>query len=479
MVNRVLIRLKVVQLLYSYLLSRSEFKIEQLPENPSRDKRYGHALYLDFLLLLLELAGYDVTDGKRASVLKGLTLNKAIHRGRLMGSLAALPEVREIIVKERGGVHRFDGVVPELYEAIAELPAYKEFVKLKKTELKDESALWVSVIENILAKNQSLITAARESGEYSVAGYARAISLLNSTISDYGNNRWLYVSTRHALDYALDKAYELYHRLLLLAPAITAAEDLRLDEARHKPMPTDDDLHPDLRFVENKFVAALRKNDKLTEFADKHKAEWEVNDMLVLSLLDKILASDIYKEYMAKPGEKTFAEDADLWRDIYRTIILPGDDLAETLESQSVYWNDDLHVMGTFVLKTIRKYAASTRKGADVKLLPQFKDDEDRRFGPELFEGAVKHFDEYKALIDKFLKKDRWDADRLAFMDVVILIVAITEIVGYPNIPIAVSCNEYIEIANAYSSPRSGGFINGILFSIIEHLKAEGVIFKN
>lgn len=479
MVNRVLIRIKVVQLLYSYLLSRSDFQIEKMPENPSRDKKFGHLLYLDFLLLMLELAGYDVSDGRKAPVLRGLTLNKCIHRGRLTGSLSTLPEVRELILKDRSTVSRFDEAVPEIYQAIAELPAYKAYAKMKQPELKDEVDLWVSIVENIFAKHPALIAAARKGGEYSVAGYARAVNSLLSTIRDYGNNRALYNNTRHALTHALDKAFELYHRLLLLAPSITAAEELRLDEGRHKMLPTDADLHPDLRFIDNKLVAALRENPELTEFVEKHKGGWAVNDMLIIGLLDKILASDIYKEYMSRKGESTFAEDTDFWRDIYRSIILPGDDLAEALESESVYWNDDLHVMGTFLLKTLRQFARSGSDGKDVKLLPQYKDDEDRRFGPELLEAAIAHFDEYKALIDKFLKKERWETDRLALMDVVILIVAITEIIGYPNIPVAVTCNEYIEIANAYSSPRSGAFINGILYSVVEYLRSEGVIFKN
>ncbi|MDE6557436.1 MAG: transcription antitermination protein NusB [Duncaniella sp.] len=479
MVNRVLIRIKVVQLLYSYLLSRSEFRIEQLPENPSRDKKYGHALYLDFLLLMLELAGYDVTDGKRASVLRGLTINKYIHRGRLTGALSTLPEVREVILKERGTVERFDEAVPEIYAAIAELPAYKNFAKIKQPELKDEVDLWLSIADNIFAKHPALIAAARKSGEFSVAGYTRGVNSLTSTIKDYGNNRSLYNQMRHALVHSLDKAYELYHRLLLLAPAITEAEALRLDEAKHKLLPTDADLHPDLRFVDNRFVAALKENAELEQFKESHKAGWAANDMLIVSLLNKILASDVYRDYMNRRGETTFGEDAEFWREVYKTIILPGDDLADALENESVYWNDDLHVMGTFLLKTLRHFAISKNEGADVRLLPQFKDDEDRRFGPELFELSIKNFDEYRALIDRFLKKDRWDSDRLAFMDVVILVVAIAEIINYANIPVAVSCNEYIEIANAYSSPRSGAFINGILYSVVEYLKAEGKIFKN
>lgn len=143
-----------------------------------------------------------------------------------------------------------------------------------------------------------------------------------------------------------------------------------------------------------------------------------------------------------------------------------------------MYWNDDLHVVGTFVLKTIRKFGQSKTEGADIRLLPQFKDDEDSRFGARLFEIAVKNCQEYRELIDSFVNEHRWDSERLAFMDIVVMVTAITELLNFPAIPIAVTLNEYIEIANAYSTPRSGAFINGILYSVINHLKSEGKLIK-
>ena len=200
--------------------------------------------------------------------------------------------------------------------------------------------------------------------------------------------------------------------------------------------------------------------------------------MLLKALLDQIVESECYKEYMSRTEETTLEEDADFWRQIYKTIILPGDELAEALESKSVYWNDDLHVIGTFVLKTIRRFGQSKNDGADVRLLPQYKDDEDSRFGGELFEFAVKNYQQYREKIDSFVNRHRWDAERLAFMDTVIMVTAMAEILNFPAIPIAVSLNEYIEIANAYSTPKSGAFINGILYSVINSLKEEGKLLK-
>ena len=132
--------------------------------------------------------------------------------------------------------------------------------------------------------------------------------------------------------------------------------------------------------------------------------------------------------------------------------------------------------MGTFVLKTIRR--AGSQDEEKVSFLPKFKDEEDASFGAELFEKSVANREKYRSYIDKFINASNWDTDRLAFMDIVIMIVAIAEIIGYPNIPLPVTFNEYIDIANAYSSPKSGQFINGILYNVVNYLKEENIIAK-
>lgn len=479
MINRVLIRIKVVQLLYSYMLSQNEFRIETPAENPSRDKKYGYALYLDLLMLVLEMSGIDVSNGRRESPLRGLTLNKHIHQSLLAKSLNSNYEIRDIIIKDRAKPEAFDAVIPSLYQAIAELPAYKSFAKIKTPVLHDEVMLWLSIIENIFANNAEFMAAARTNPDFTVAGFERAIASLKSTLGNYGDNRSLVIHARNSLDHAMEKAYELYYSLLQLGVEITNEQAQHLDNAKHKFYPTDEDLHPDMRFIENKYIQALCDNEEFNEYIEDKKVSWVSNVSLIRTLLNDILESDTYKEYMSGTGEKTLEEDADLWRNLYKNVILPSDALAEALESKSIYWNDDLQEMGTFVLKTIRRIGTGVSGSTTPAILPMYKDDEDSHFGADLLMSAIKHCDEYKELIYKFVNTARWDADRLAFMDIVIMIAAVTEIIDYPAIPLAVTLNEYIEIANHYSTPRSGSFINGILYSVIKYLKEEGRIFKS
>lgn len=272
---------------------------------------------------------------------------------------------------------------------------------------------------------------------------------------------------------SLDKAYELYHYLLLLPVELTRLQELRIDNARNKYLPTPEDLNPNMKFVENRFVAKMRQSEMMQEFLKTTPLSWRKNDIYLRLTLDKILNSDIYKAYMETP-QSDLASDCELWKDLMKKVIFPDDELCDVLEEESVYWNDDLETIGTFVLKTIRRFADN---GYD-KLLPQFKDEEDSRYSERLFRNAAEHESEYMALIDKFVVKDSWDTERLAFMDVVILLTAIAEVENEPSVPTKVTLNEYIEISKYYSTTKSGAFVNGILNSIINYLKKEGLLNK-
>ena len=277
------------------------------------------------------------------------------------------------------------------------------------------------------------------------------------------------------LQLSLDKSYELYIALLQLMGDLTHVQDLRLDEAKHKFLPSPEDLNPNMRFVENQLVETLRSNEVFQEFVDKNKITWH-DDMIFLRLmLDKVLHSEEYQEYMAM--EKTdFASDCEVWYQLMKKVILPDDDLLDHLENSSMYWNeDDLEIMGQFVLKTIHRIADGSKK----PLSPKYKDEEDEEFGGLLFTKSVAQMKENNELIDQFVKSEKWDSERLALMDRVVMCAALTEMKEFDGIPVNVSLNEYIELAKNFSTPNSGQFVNGILNAIVKHLRQEKVIIKN
>lgn len=276
------------------------------------------------------------------------------------------------------------------------------------------------------------------------------------------------------LFFSLSKAYDLYNYLLLLMVEVTKQANKRLNAAKNKLVPTKEELFPNTKFVENRFIAQLEVNKQLLEFSNNQKKTWENEADFVKTLCDKILESDICKEYMASETS-SYEEDRELWRKLYKNIIFNNIELDQVLEDQSLYWNDDKEIVDTFVLKTIKRF--DEKNGAKQELLPEFKDEEDQDFARRLFRRTILNADYYRHLISENTKN--WDLDRVAFMDVVIMQIALAEILSFPNIPVSVSLNEYVEIAKLYSTPKSGGFINGTLDGIVNSLKKENKLTKN
>ena len=276
------------------------------------------------------------------------------------------------------------------------------------------------------------------------------------------------------LFFSLSKAYDMYNYLLLLMVEITKQAERKQSAAKNKLLPTKEELHPNTKFVDNRFIAQLEVNKQLLEFSETQKKTWENESEFVKRLCEVIMNSDIYKEYM-ECETSSYEEDRELWRKIYKRIIFNNHELDQVLEDQSLYWNDDKEIVDTFVLKTIKRF--EEQNGADQPLLPEFKDEEDQDFARRLFRRSILNAEYYRHLISENTRN--WDLDRVALMDIIIMQIALAEILSFPNIPISVTFNEYVEIAKLYSTPKSGSFINGTLDGIVKALKEENKLTKN
>ncbi|MBQ4039282.1 MAG: transcription antitermination factor NusB [Bacteroidaceae bacterium] len=273
--------------------------------------------------------------------------------------------------------------------------------------------------------------------------------------------------------FSLSKAYDLYKFLLLLIVAVTHYAEDRINFNMKKVRPTEEDLNPNLKFVNNRLMRQLESNETLLKFAEQSKVDWVNYSDFLRRLLDTIIESDIYKEYMASETS-SYEEDKELWRKLYKAFIFDNEELDALLEDISLYWNDDKAIVDTFVVKTIKRF--KEENGAEQELLPEYKDDEDIEYAHKLFRASIQNAEEYRRLMSDNSKN--WDMNRLAFMDVIIMQTAIAEVLTFPQIPVNVSINEYVEIAKYYSTPKSGAFINGLLDSIIKNLKKDNRISK-
>ena len=279
-------------------------------------------------------------------------------------------------------------------------------------------------------------------------------------------------AAKENLQMSLDKSYELYFSLIAMIIDLTRMQEQRIDYAKNKYLPSEDELNPNLRFVENQIIPLLENCEEYQDFQKTHSISWK-DEVGMHLILDKVISSDIYKEYMALPATD-LKTDAAFWCDTLKKVVFEDENFGDFLESKSVFWNDDLFIIGTFLIKTLKRWG----DGKDLTLLPKFKDAEDAKFPSQLFDDVVKNEQKYNEYVDMFVNTKSWDADRVAFMDRVILLTAISEYLNFPKIPSTVTINEYIEIAKQYSSAKSGVFVNGILDSVIKYLKKEYKLVK-
>jgi len=299
------------------------------------------------------------------------------------------------------------------------------------------------------------------------------IKVLQIVYAYYQKNSCDLVSAENELLFSLEKSYELYHYLLLLIVLLTDAEQKRLDINRNKLLATEEELNPNRRLADNRFAEQLRTNGKLIAFSLRKGTLWnEDNSLFVRNLLKKIIQSDYYKEYLESAD--SYLSDQEFWRSVFKHIIMEDKELCELLEDKSIYWEDDLDVVGTFALKTIKRFTPET--GTKQELLPMFKDEEDREFAVKLLRCALLEEKENNERINRQI--NNWELDRIAQMDLYIMQIALSELLNFPSIPISVTLNEYIDLARYYSTPKSPNFINGILDSIVRELKSEGKLFK-
>jgi N utilization substance protein B len=299
------------------------------------------------------------------------------------------------------------------------------------------------------------------------------IKTVQLTYAYYQNGSKNIDSAEKELLFSLSKAYDLYNFLLALIVSITREAQRHLEVAQSRAQREGTEM-PSQKFVNNRFALQLEGNKMLNDFMETQKKTWNDEPEFLKKMYQLVTESQIYKDYMASP-EDSYEADRELWRKLYRTLIQHNDDLDALLEEQSLYWNDDKEVVDTFVLKTIKRFEEKNQ--SHQELLPEYDNEEDKDYARKLFRATIMNGDEYQHFMSESSRN--WDFSRLAYMDIVIMQIAIAEMMTFPSIPITVTINEYVEIAKLYSTPRSAGYINGMLDTIARYLTKTGRLLKH
>ncbi len=276
------------------------------------------------------------------------------------------------------------------------------------------------------------------------------------------------------LFHSIDKVYDVYLIYMSLLSEFRDAAETLIHERKQKHLPTAEDLNPSLHFLNNRVIQAVVRNTALNQLLEKHKINWTGQQDLIRKLFMQFRNEEQFIAYLNK-SQVSFEDDRELVFWIYETIVFPSELIEQLLEERSIYWLDEIELMQSGVLKTIK--LIKEENASQFTLLPlQKESDEDRKFAKELFRLTVSHSEEFEQEISK--RAANWEIERVAKMDIILMKMAICELSLFPSIPVKVSLDEYIELSKDYSSPQSKNFINGILDKIVADFKRDNRIQK-
>lgn len=272
----------------------------------------------------------------------------------------------------------------------------------------------------------------------------------------------------------IDKIYDLYSYQLALLLELQHIANILQEEAKEKHLPTQEELNPNLKFIENKFLKQLSENIHLKREMNNRKISWNNEFELLRKIVNSIKASEGYQKYLSSQDDSYKADkDFIIW--IFKEFIADFELLNHWYEERNLHWGDDIYLVNPMVVKTIDSFDENSTP--DQELFPLYKDrEDDMEFVKDLFRQTVIRNEENEKLIGD--KTKNWEVERIALMDVLLMKMAITEVLHFSNIPVKVTLNEFIEISKMYSTPKSKIFINGILDKLIADFKKEKMLNK-
>ncbi len=275
------------------------------------------------------------------------------------------------------------------------------------------------------------------------------------------------------LFFSIDRFYDLYHQMLYFVVDLRKFARNKIDIARSRKAPTYEDLHPNMKFVENQFINQVEQNDDLVSYLNSRSLGWSEKQDFMRNFYELFVQSDLYHQYMSR-SDTSYQDDKSLVMHIYARLLSGYEPLYQQLEEQSIYWNDEVEVVIQLVLKTFKDWSENMPEVSPI--LPLFRQEEDKDFAKDLLRKTILRYSDYDELIKN--NSQNWDLERIAIMDIIIMKMAITEMLEFTSIPTKVTFDEYIDLAKFYSTAKSNVFINGMLDKIVAQLKAENRIQK-
>ena len=265
------------------------------------------------------------------------------------------------------------------------------------------------------------------------------------------------------LEASCEATRSLYLFMLDIIPYLTAEARTRIENARKKFNPTEEERNPNLKFVRNSLSPLLEQDPDFQKIISRRKLSWEPYDAFVRSVYDSILTKEYFKEYMAS-AETSVEEDTRLFTRIFEEEFVDNEELDKILE-------DTLKAFAKgyrWSLPPLYRSEMMQDKGAAVE--------SDKAFVYKLLRTAFACYGKYAPLVAD--STSQWEKDRLFTTDMVLIVMGLSEAKAFPSLPVRVTINEYVEISKYYSTPKSRSFVNGLLDRLVKKQIEEGDIVK-
>ena len=281
------------------------------------------------------------------------------------------------------------------------------------------------------------------------------------------------------LDVACEATRDLYVYMLGIVSPLTKIARERIESAKSKFNPTEEELNPNMKFADNALAKLLEADVDFKKMFSKKKFSWDQYDIFLKKVMNSIVTKEYYAEYMNSP-KTSLKEDCKLFTRIFEEEFVESEDLERILEDKSLFWNDDLAYALTWCCKTLKSF----EKGESWKMPPLYQSDlisgseveSDQAFVRKLIQSAFAGYDRYFSMISESVAG--WEKERLFSTDVALIVLGLAEACSFPTIPVKVTINEYVEIAKFYGTQKSRSFVNGLLDRLIQSMVDEGKIVK-
>ncbi|MBO9638696.1 transcription antitermination factor NusB [Siphonobacter aquaeclarae] len=266
----------------------------------------------------------------------------------------------------------------------------------------------------------------------------------------------------------IEQIYNQYLTILLLL--LELGDEARLHDERKYL----DDGYNTRSFADNQFITALRELSTFESEVIRRNLKWTEEDRVqyIRPFFKDIRQDETFRQYCQR-SIHTAAEDADIVMHLVKQLVFKNELIKAVFDEQNLYWAEDKDILRSLTTKTIKSF-----QEGDLRLQTLLPGgDDDVQFFKDLLRHTLDNEERFIGFITE--QVTNWDSERIAITDKILLMMALSEMIYFPGIPVKVTINEFIEVAKDYSTPRSGQFLNGVLDTLSAKLRENGTIRKS